>query len=104
MRVTAGREYFYFPNRLDVLDARTTLVPGSLVRVVNLPGCPRANTMQHAHVEFRGSFAGLVHTNSLHSLKDARCECGSAMIVNSCIYHNRDCRYAEHNPVEAVRG
>jgi len=70
MRVTAGREYIYYPNLLDRFDGRTGLVPGSIVKVVNLPGCPQANTMGHAHVEHEGKFAGLVHTNSLHSLSD----------------------------------
>jgi len=70
MKVQANREYIYYPNMLDRIDGRTKLVPGSIVRVVNLPGCPRANTMGHAHVEYNGQFAGLVHTNSLHSLSD----------------------------------
>jgi hypothetical protein len=40
--------------------------PGDRVRVVNLHGCPRANTMGHCHVEhLDGRFGGLVCTNSL---------------------------------------
>lgn len=70
MRVRANTEYIYYPNMLDRIDGRTGLVPGSIVRVVNLPGCPRANTMSHAHVNYNDKFAGLVHTNSLHSLSD----------------------------------
>jgi hypothetical protein len=39
---------------------------GDVVRVVNLPGCPRANTMGHCHVaHLDGTFAGLVCTSSL---------------------------------------
>lgn len=72
MKVQANREYIYYPNLLDRVDGRTNLVPGDIVTVVNLPGCPRANTMSHAHVEHSGRFVGLVHTNSLHSLKDAK--------------------------------
>lgn len=72
MKVRANHEYIYYPNLLDRVDGRTDLVPGSIVRVVNLPGCPRANTMQHAHVYFEGRFAGLVHCNSLHPLSDAK--------------------------------
>lgn len=71
MRVTANREYIYYPNLLDRIDGRTALVPGDVVRVVNLPGCPRANTMRHAHVQLNGRFVGLVHVNSLHPLSDA---------------------------------
>lgn len=70
MKVQANREYIFYPNLLDRIDGRTRIAPGSVVTVVNLPGCPRANTMQHAHVYFRGEFAGLVHTNSLYSLAD----------------------------------
>jgi hypothetical protein len=49
--VTAGRIYKYEPVGLDIWDARTDLQSGELVRVVNLPGCPRAGTMGHCHVE-----------------------------------------------------
>ena len=70
MKVQANREYIYYPNLMDMIDGRTALVPGSIVTVMNLPGCPPANTMQHAHVYYNGKFAGLVHVNSLHSLKD----------------------------------
>ena len=71
MKVKANVSYIYYPNLLDRIDGRTGLVAGSIVVVVNLPGCPRANTMQHAHVTYEVKFAGLVHTNSLHSLLDA---------------------------------
>jgi len=70
MKVRAGSEYIYYPNLLDKIDGRTGLVPGDIVTVVNLPGCPRANTMGHAHVNHSGKFAGLVSTNSLHKLSD----------------------------------
>ena len=48
MHVRANQEYIFYPNLLDRNDGRTNLVPGSIVKVVNLPGCPKANTMQHA--------------------------------------------------------
>lgn len=69
MRVTAGKEYIYHPNLLDTIDGRTGLRSGDAVRVVNLPGCPKANTMLHCHVEdvHTREFIGLVHVNSLHS-------------------------------------
>jgi hypothetical protein len=70
MKVRANSQYIYYPNMLDRIDGRTALVAGDIVTVVNLPGCPKANTMGHAHVELNGRFAGLVHTNSLHSLSD----------------------------------
>jgi hypothetical protein len=70
MKVRANTEYIYYPNALDRIDGRTTLLPGDIVKVVNLPGCPKANTMNHAHVELNGLFMGLVSTGSLYSMKD----------------------------------
>lgn len=70
MKVRANSQYIYYPNFLDRTDGRTGLVAGDIVTVVNLPGCPKANTMQHCHVEKAGRFAGLVHTNSLYSFAD----------------------------------
>lgn len=72
MRVRVNCTYIYYPNMLDRIDGRTGLVMGSIVKVVNLPGCPPANTMNHRHVEFEGRFAGLVHVNSLHPMSDAQ--------------------------------
>ena len=60
--------------RIDYLgrkDGRTNLQDGQMVRVVNLYGCPKANTMGHCHVQdMNGRFAGLVHCNSLHTITD----------------------------------
>lgn len=71
MRVKANATYIFSPNMLDKIDGRTDLQDGEEVRVVNLPGCPKANTMQHAHVQrLDGTFAGLVHCNSLHTKAD----------------------------------
>jgi hypothetical protein len=69
MKVKAGSVYIYHPNLLDRIDGRTNLKSGDAVRVVNLYGCPKANTMGHCHVEDvdTGAFIGLVHTNSLHT-------------------------------------
>lgn len=65
MKVRARNWYVYNPVLLDRIDPKTCLRAGDIVQVVNLPGCPRANTMGHCHVEHDGKFAGLVHTNSL---------------------------------------
>ena len=69
MRVRANSVYYYVPNLLDRCDARTELKSGDTVRVVNLHGCPKANTMGHCHVvnPSTGQFIGLVHVNSLHT-------------------------------------
>ena len=68
-KVKAGCVYYFVPNLLDRIDGRTDLKHGDTVRVVNLPGCPRANVMEHCHVADpeTGRFIGLVHVNSLHS-------------------------------------
>lgn len=46
---------------------------GELVKVVNMHGAPKANTMGHCYVVRANdvdTFVGLVHTNSLHTKKD----------------------------------
>lgn len=66
-RVKAGNRYIYRPVPIDRFDPPYNLREGDAVIVVNLPGCPRANTMGHCHVNRAedGTFGGLVHTNSL---------------------------------------
>ena len=67
-RVRVNAHYFYKPNLLDRVDGRTDLKDGEEVVVVNLYGAPKANTMGHCYVNrLDGSFAGLVHCNSLHT-------------------------------------
>jgi hypothetical protein len=72
-KVTAGRRYLFDPVPLDRFDSRTNLSKGSVVRVVNLPGAPPANTMGHCYVAEpeTGKFIGMVCTNSLVSMSDA---------------------------------
>ncbi len=61
-----GRLYVYRPSLLDIFDSKCDAKPGDIVRVVNLAGCPRANSMGHCYVEDEsGKFLGLVMTNSL---------------------------------------
>ena len=63
-KVVPGRTCRYHPAGMD--SARTDLQPGEIARVVNLPGCPRANAMGHCHVKrLDGTFAGPVLWNSL---------------------------------------
>ena len=66
-KVRVGKQYIYSPNLLDMVDGRVNLKDGDVVTVVNLHGCPKANTMGHCYVSLRGTFAGLVHCNSLHT-------------------------------------
>lgn len=71
-KVRVNAHYIFYPNFLDRFDGRTGLVPGSVVKVINLHGCPPANTMGHCYVEFEGKFVGMVHCNSLYSQKDRK--------------------------------
>jgi len=67
-KVRVGKEYTYNPVPLDQFDGRTGLKKGDIVKVVNLRGCPPANTMGHCYVERvseKGKFVGMVCTNSL---------------------------------------
>ena len=73
-RVRAGSVYVYNPAGMDHWDARTDLKEGDQVRVINLPGCPRANVMGHCHVvnPETGRFIGLVLTASLDTVAEYR--------------------------------
>ena len=73
MKVKVNSLYVYHPCMLDVVDGRTGLESGAVVRVINLPGCPRANTMGHCYVGDPNNgdkFIGMVATSSLHSKAD----------------------------------
>jgi hypothetical protein len=68
-RVRVGKLYRYEPVLIDRCNPPHDIETGNIVRVVNLHGCPRANTMGHCHVEhLGGEFAGLVCCNSLQDL------------------------------------
>lgn len=76
-RVRTGARYIYDPVMLDQLHepygvSTGDLSRGAIVRVVALPGCPKPNTMGHAHITVNGVFAGLVCTNSLVPLSEAK--------------------------------
>lgn len=65
-KVRAGKVYRYEPVLIDVVNPPYNVQRGDLVRVVNMPGCPKANTMGHCHVDhLDGQFGGLVCCNSL---------------------------------------
>ena len=67
MRVSVNRVYTYRPNLMDRVDARTVLQSGERVKVINLPGAPKANTMGQCYVADPGTgeFIGMVSTSSL---------------------------------------
>jgi hypothetical protein len=67
MRVRVGGIYKYTGNGLfDALDGHP-VTPGTLVKVINLPGAPKANTMGHCYIGdvSTGKFLALVQTASL---------------------------------------
>ncbi len=68
-KVKVNKIYLYQPVLLDRIHPPQNVKEGDQVRVVNLQGCPRANTMGHCHVDhLDGTFAGLVCTNSLKDI------------------------------------
>lgn len=66
-RVRVNSLYTYKPVLLDIVDARTGLKSGDVVKVINLPSAPPANTMGQCYVAdpSTGKFIGMVSTNSL---------------------------------------
>lgn len=68
-KVRVGTVYVYHANLLDRCDRRTKLEDGDLVKVVNLPGCPKAGVMGQCYVAHPETeeFLGMVHVNSLHT-------------------------------------
>ena len=67
-RVRVGQQFIYRPNLFDFLKGPVDLQAGDRVQVVNLHGCPPANTMGMCYVKRVGvdeKFVGMVCTNSL---------------------------------------
>lgn len=69
MKVRVNSTYRFEPNGWDTLRATGNLVKaGDLVKVINLPGCPPANTMGQCYVTLVGDSSKafqLVSTGSL---------------------------------------
>lgn len=67
-RVTVGKRYRFEPVPFDRINPPFGAVAGDIVTVINLPGCPKANTMGMCYVAKDGQFAGMVCTNSLEAV------------------------------------
>lgn len=68
-RVRVGKIYRFNPVMFDKLNPPAVHVPeGAEVAVIDLPGCPKANTMQMCYIQYQGRFAGMVCTNSLEEI------------------------------------
>lgn len=68
MKVRVNRVYVFNACSLDImLSQHHRATAGQLVRVVSQPGAPKANTMNHCHIEDAksGEFLGMVSCNSL---------------------------------------
>lgn len=70
-KVRVGSTYVYNPVLFDVWNPPVGgLKKGDKVQVVNLHGCPKANTMGMCYVNKDGKFGGMVMTNSLVPIKE----------------------------------
>ena len=70
-KVRVGSRYVYDPVPTDVIYPPVgSPVTGQIVRVVNMPSAPKANTMNHCHItnEDKTVFLGLCHVHSLHKV------------------------------------
>lgn len=70
-KVRANTVYRFIPNTLDrLMPEHYSATSGQLVRVINLPGAPKANTMGQAHIEDASTreFLGMVSVHSLQPL------------------------------------
>ena len=75
IRVKVNAKYRYNPAPLDQYQPPHgvrcgLLAPGDVVRVVNLPRCPKANVMGHCHIQHpvNGTLLGLVCIGSLEKI------------------------------------
>ena len=66
-RVRVGSKYIFYAN---LLDCEHRDLNGLVGTVVNLHGCPPANTMGHCYFQVDGERFRLVSTNSLYKLSE----------------------------------
>lgn len=70
-RVRVNTKYRFNPNVFDQLIPTSTLTAksGDIVKVINLPMAPKANTMGQCYIEdAQGEFAGMVSVHSLDKI------------------------------------
>jgi hypothetical protein len=72
-RVRVGSYYVFKAVPFDIVNPPFSGIPdGSVVKVVNLKGCPKANTLGMCYIEHGGEFVGMVMTASLVPFKDKK--------------------------------
>jgi len=86
MKVKVGATYVYEPNGWDTVMpvSNNNLKSGQVVRVINLPGAPKANTMGQCYVAdvLTGQFLCMVSTVSLSSFtRETECDILRAKIA-----------------------
>lgn len=72
-RVVVNRVYRFRPNLVDIgMPQHYKAKRGQLVRVINLPHAPPANTMGQCHIEDADNkkFLGMVSTGSLLEVEE----------------------------------
>jgi hypothetical protein len=70
MKVRVGQKYRYNGVPFDRFDGHLKPAENEIVRVINLPGAPKANTMGMCYVtKLDGTFSGMVMTPSLQPAK-----------------------------------
>jgi len=70
-RVRVNSKYRFNPRTWDSLKSARALTAkqGDIVKVINLPDCPKANTKGQCYIEDKdGNFAGIVSVHSLDKL------------------------------------
>lgn len=92
MKIKVGAYYIYNPNGWDIIDAKTRLHAGDIVRVENAAGCPKAGTMNCCHVWAIKSraygnyqFAGLVSCDSLQTPQEWERYCREQSIEDEVV-------------------
>jgi hypothetical protein len=65
-KVRVGGIYIFQPVFFDTQNPPFgDVTAGDEVKVINLPGCPKANAMGMCYIAKAGQFVGMVMTNSL---------------------------------------
>ena len=70
-RVRVNTKYRFNPFGLDIIRPTSGLTAkaGDIVKVINLPNAPKANTMGQCYIEdVNGNFAGMVSVGSLDKI------------------------------------
>jgi hypothetical protein len=84
-KVIVGKVYkFVFNNLLDKVDSKADVKEGDVVRVVNLSGAPKANTMGQCYIEtLDGKFLGMVSNQNLESVPEPKLKTSESPVITT---------------------